>query len=139
MTDIYTCEWYNEEKTIVLVRTIDPNWTWKDATEAVQEQVTLAETVEHPVHIIFHFEERPNMPVKGAIQNIQKLMNYRAKNEDLGVFINMHRMLTSLLNTVGKVYKLRDLMETYRFVDTMEEALEEIAKYEIEKLKDKAS
>lgn len=139
MAEIYTCEWYNEEKTIVLVHTLESNWTWKDATEAVKEQVTLSETVEHPVHIVFHFEERPNMPAKGAIQNIQKLMNYRAKNEELGIFININRMLLSLLNTVGKIYKLRDFIASYRFVDTMEEALEEIAKYEIEKLKENVS
>jgi hypothetical protein len=139
MVEKYTCEWYNEEKTIVLVRSIDPNWTWEDATNAVKEQVTLSETVAHPVHAIFHFEQRPNVPVSGAIQNLQKLMNYRAKNEDLGIFVNINQMLMTLLNTVGRIYKLREFVSKYRFVSTMEEAFEEIEKYESKRRKDKVS
>lgn len=130
MAEKYTCDWYNDEKTIILVESTDADWTWQDMQEAVEEQVTLTETVEHPVHIIFHFMVRPNIPRSGAFQNLPRLMEYRAKNEDLGVFVGFNMLLGTLLKAVGKVYGLRNLVDTYRFVDTMEEALAEIANYE---------
>lgn len=136
---IYTCEWHNEEKTIVVVTSLISDWTWDDAKEAIEAQVALTETVEHPVHVVLYFKERPNIPVTGAFQHLQKLMKLQAKNEDLSIFININRTLTTLLNTIGKIYKLRDLVAQYRFVSTMEEALEEIANYEAAKNRDKAS
>lgn len=136
---IYTCEWYNEEKTILVLTALLADWTWEEATEAIETQVKLAETVEHPVHIVLYFKERPNVPVSGAFQHLQKLMQLKAKNEELSIFININNMLTTLLKTIGKIYKLRDLVADYRFVATMEEALEEIEKYESQKIKDKAS
>jgi len=139
MSEKYTCEWYNEEKTIVIVRSLDSNWTWEEATEAIEAQISLAETVEHPVHNIFYFEERPNIQVSGAIRHLEKLMNLRAKNEDLNIFVNINRMFSSLLNTVSKIYKLGNFLAKYRFVDTLEEALEEIEQYEAAKNKPKAS
>ena len=136
---IYTCEWYDDEKTIVVLTALISNWTWEEAQEAIEAQVALAETVEHPVHVVLYFKESPTVPVAGAFQHLQKLMQLKAKNEDLSVFVNINRMMTSLLSTIGKVYKLRELVAQYRFVTTLDEAIEEIKKYEAAKQQDKAS
>ena len=126
----YTCDWYNEEKTIILVRSLERSWGWDEATEAIHDQIALAESVDHPVNIIFHFEERPAMPVEGALKTLEKLMSMRAKNEALSVFVNINVIFKTLLNNAGKIYRFGDLLAMYRFVDTIEEALAEIEKYE---------
>lgn len=130
---VYTVDWYDERKTICLITSLQSNWTWDDAIAVVEEQVTLTETVEHPVHVIFHFPQQINIPRRGAFQTLPRLMENRAKNEDLGVFVGFHTLLSMLLTTAGKVYGLRNLVEKYRFVKTLDDAFAEIERYERER------
>jgi len=126
----YTVEWHSSDKKICVITVLEDNWDWEIAVEAIQKQVELCETVEHPVHVVFHFKVRSNIPRQGAFQNLPRLMKYRAPNEDLGIFVGFNAMLSMLLQTAGKIYGLRELVAKYRFVDTMQEALAEIERYE---------
>ncbi|MEL6307910.1 MAG: hypothetical protein AAFQ52_07190, partial [Chloroflexota bacterium] len=121
----------DDNKTILLV-TVDPiDWTWKDAHNIVRTQVEMMQTVAHTVHTIFAFTTSPRMPNRDEklFTHLRSLLNTRADNEGLSIFVGTNKLFSTLLNTVGKVNRLTWLIEKYHFVTTFDQACDIIAQH----------
>jgi len=133
----YTCKWFNEEKKIILFDIIAP-WNWEDAFQAIQEQLELADSVDHGVHAIYHFHNVPTIPRGSGFTNLKRLASMQHPNDRLACFVGTHGLLQAIMNILSSVYGLRDVIQTYHFVETPEEAFKIIADYEREHPEDAA-
>jgi hypothetical protein len=91
----------------------------------------LMATVNHGVHTIFWLHGIPTIPQGGsALANIRQLMSMQHPNEEMSIFIGVNRFGQALVDMVSKVYGMRDMLARYRFVASIEQALDEISDYE---------
>ncbi len=125
----YTIRWYDEEQTIILIDIVK-TWNWEDAYEGIRQQVAMTETVEHPVHGVFHFHDVPTVPRGFGLTHIARLMKMRAPNEALTIFVGTHTLLQMLINAITSVYGMADITTKYHFVATLDEAFAIIANYD---------
>lgn len=129
----YTFRWHDDAHTI-LVCDIRERWTWDEAHAMVREQLEWMGTVQHGVHTVFWLHGIPTFPTGGsALTNIRKLMSMEGTNEELSIFIGLSRFGQTMADMAGRVYGFRDLLARYRFVMSIEEALDEITRYERER------
>lgn len=128
----YNFEWYDDKKTILVV-TVDPTaWTWKDAHTVVKEQVEMMQAFSHTVHTIFAFTTSPRIPSRDEklFTHLRSLLNTRADNEGLSIFVGTNKLFSTLLKTAGKLNHLNRLIEKYHFVTTIDQARDIIAQYD---------
>jgi hypothetical protein len=124
-----TIRWDDPEQTILLCEIDDP-WTWEEFTSTVKQQIAMMETVDHRVHTIFHIKS-PRLNIHGgAISHLKRLMEMTHPNEDQHLIVGAPGLIRSLISTLHKVYGLRQLVESYRFVATLDEAYEFLKQYE---------
>lgn len=129
----FSFRWYDDDHTI-LVCDIRDRWTWDEAHAVVHEQLEWMKTVKHGVHTVFWLHGIPTFPTGGsALTNIRKLMSMEGENEELSIFIGVNRFGQTMADMAGKVYGFRDLLARYRFVSSIEEALDAVTAYEKEK------
>ena len=125
----YDVRWGNEEKTIVLGELIG-DWTWDDFYQLTKTQIALMDTVDHRVHlIIFDQNERIKMP-PGALSHLKRLINMAHPNEDRVVIVNIPAVAKALLDILRKIYGVRELVEQYIFVPSLEDAYAALDEYE---------
>jgi hypothetical protein len=125
----YRGGWYNDEKTILLFDVYE-GWTWDEAHAIVSQQVAMMAEVEHGVHTIFYLHGLSGLPRGSALPNVRKLMRIQHPNERMTVFIGVTGFGQALANVVARAYGMQSLVAKYRFVSTMQQALEEIERYE---------
>ena len=123
-------EWHNREKTIQLVTLMDCHWNWHHFADAIQQQVTMAQTVEHPLHVIFDFSVCPRFPQRGLMTRLPELMTTGAGNEELIILVRANRIFITMIQTVGKIFNLKKTLSRFHFVDSMEQAYMEIKAFE---------
>lgn len=128
---IHKFQWHDEEKTILIV-TVDPsNWRWDDAYAVIEQQVALMEALPHTVHTIFTFTTSPRMPTKdkNTFTHLRNLMNTRAKNEGLSIFVGTNKLFSTLITAAGRLNHLKWLIDKYRYVITFDQALAAVELY----------
>lgn len=124
--------WHDDAQTI-LVCDVRDSWTWEDAHQIVQAQASHLQSVSHDVHTIFWLHGIPGVPQDGTgLPNLRKLLAMRQPNSQLVIFIGINRFGETLAAMMNKVYGMRDQIAMYRFVSSIEEALDEIALYQRE-------
>lgn len=129
----WTYRWYDDDQTI-LVCDVRDTWTWEEAFAIVEAQVAHLQSVPHGVHTIFWLHGIPVIPQNGMeLPNLQKLMSQRQPNSELAIFIGINRFGEMLASMMQKVYGMRDQLAHYRFVSSIEQALDEIALYQRER------
>lgn len=125
----WSYRWYDDHQTI-LVCDVRDSWTWEEAFEIVEGQKSHLQSVAHNVHTIFWLHGIPIIPQDGmGLPNLQKLMSQRQPNSQLVIFIGINRFGEKLAGLMKKVYGMRDQLAHYRFVSSIEQALDEIAMY----------
>jgi hypothetical protein len=123
----YEIRWYNEEKTIILEQVLG-RWVWEDILAMMKEQFALMDTVEHTVHVILIAPEG-RIPVPAdALFHLQKIVSEVHPREGLKVLVGAPKLIEILFAMIGRVYKLRELLDDYAFAETLEEALATIEK-----------
>ena len=129
----WSYRWWDEARTIQVCDVRD-TWSWDEAYDIVQEQVSRLSTVDHDVHKIFWLHGSPVMPQDGTeLLDLHKLMSMRPSNSQMVVFIGINRFGETLAAMMNKVFGMHDQLALYRFVASIEEALDEIAHYEKER------
>jgi hypothetical protein len=130
---MWNYRWHDNDQTI-LVCDVHDSWTWDDAFDIVQEQARLLQSVAHEVHTIYWLHGIPVVPTDGTgLPNLHKLLSMRQPNSRLVIFVGINRFGERLASMMSKVYGMREQMSMYRFVSSIEEALDEIALYQRER------
>jgi hypothetical protein len=131
----YRISWYDAEKTI-LVCEVTERWSWDETYAVVGEMNRWCSTVQHGVYTIFHFQNKGVLLPGGktAIADIRKLIDTEHPNDELILFIGASALVNSLVNIAGQVYGMRNILNRFRFVYSMEEALIKIERHKTEKL-----
>jgi hypothetical protein len=125
----WSYRWYDNDQTI-LVCDVRDSWTWDEAFAIVEAQKSHLQSAGHDVHTIFWLHGIPIIPQDGmGLPNLQKLMSQRQPNSQLVIFIGINRFGEMLAGMMKKVYGMRDQLAHYRFVSSIEQALDEIALY----------
>jgi hypothetical protein len=136
----YTVRWYDAEHTIVICE-VHRSWTWNDAYAAVGELNRLSTSVDHGVYTIFHFLETVSTLPKGnAIPNLKSLAKTDQPNDEMTFFVSFSRLLEGLMTIAGNIYGIRAVSAKFRFVESLDVALEQIQQHKREKsARDEAS
>ncbi len=130
----YSIKWDNEEKTIILFE-IEPQWEWDKLHEMVKEQVAMMATVNHPVHTIIYTQGENIVVPTNALSNFRRLINLTHPNEDGVVIVGGPTLVQTLFSMLNKIYGVRDVIDRFMFVSTMEEAYAALEEYEKSKRK----
>lgn len=121
MMSRHQVSWYDEEKTIVVVKAA-PYWTWKEAMEVLDAVYQLQETVNHGVYVIYDLRESGLIP-HGSIANIKQLLTVKEHTNDrLVFFVSNNRLFQMMLDAAQKVYKARKVPLVYYFIKDINEA-----------------
>ena len=103
------------------------------AYAAIDELNALSTSVPHGVYTIFHFfETASQMPKGSAIPNLKNLANTDKANDQLTFFVGFSRLLEGLMSIAGNVYGIKAVKNKFRFIGTLEAALEQIEQHKRE-------
>ncbi len=115
--------WYDERKTIVLLDFVEPYIsTWTEYHTAVDEAIDLANSVDHPIGMLFNAQTTP-MPAGAPLVEMRKATERMPKNVSrvvsvvtlnrfealmLGIFQRLHRkpIPSYTVSTVTQAVKL---------------------------------
>jgi hypothetical protein len=123
--------WYNAEQTILVIEVVGQAESWDELLKLVQTQQLWLDGIDHKAHSVFDARHAsPRVPRGNALMNIKRLMDYSHRNEDLTVLLGKHVILRPLIEIVDRAYRMANFTSSYRYVDTMEQALEAIQRYE---------
>jgi len=119
----YRIYWHDEARTICLLHTLVPRWTWEEAFDAIIALDTAVRSVEHGVYVLYLFEPRANVLPSGGsmISNLRRLLKIYAPNTLMVIFIQPDAALRVFANIVAKSFQL--LSHEYCYLDSLEEAL----------------
>lgn len=120
--------WLDAEKTLLLADVVGP-WTWEQAFAITAEHNAVIRTLTHDVYIIILFHPGARMIPQGMeLANLRDLLRQDHPNERLVVIAGGHTSLKKLMDMVSRIYRLANVFMKYRFVYTLDEALEEVAR-----------
>lgn len=125
--------YYDQTQHIICVK-VTGQWTWEDAHHAISQVNEVIKTnPDRDFYTIYQFMERVSIVPKGsAFANLRSLAVVDLDNEQLLLFVGISALLKKFLDIVGRVYGLRQVLEKYRFVNTMDEALAMIRAHQSE-------
>ena len=116
------CNWHDEAKTIIVARP-HPNSTWDDAYTGADEISLLIKSVPHNVYVIMDLTLSSTLPQGVAFPNLQRLINKRLPNQQLTIFVGIGFLMQKFMDMARSMFGLTNIFNTYRFVNTMDEAL----------------
>jgi hypothetical protein len=123
--------WYNAEQTILVIEATGQAESWDELIKLVQTQQEWFDKIDHKAHSIIDMRNAsPRVPRGNALLNMKKLMDYSHRNEDLTVLLGKHVILRPLIEIVDRAYRMANYTSRYRYVDTMQQALEAVERYE---------
>jgi hypothetical protein len=119
--------WYDEERTII-VGEVEKGWGWSDAQKGLQQ---LNETVgiqsqNNPVYVIISVaKDALSLPTDGStLKNIRHLLRDDPSHETMTIYVAQANKLGNLINLTSRVYRIAHNKEKYRYVATLELALD---------------
>ena len=95
--------WINEDKTAILM-TFDGKWTWDDAYDIMSTVQTMAETVDHTVHLISDLRKSGPLPTGMSITHTRNVMRLQPPNAGLVIIITHTAFFRTLAETFNKVF-----------------------------------
>jgi hypothetical protein len=123
--------WHNAEQTILLIQVGGQAQSWDELAEIIVTQQQWLDSITHLAHTVFDLRRvSSRVPRGNALLSVKKLMDYSHPNEDLTVLLSKHVILRPLIEIVDRAYRMSHLTSRYRYVDTMEQALAAIERYE---------
>ncbi len=125
--DSYKIGWIDPEQTIILIQ-ITGTWSWKQAHMVVEQINHLIASTKHDVYPIFEFSPRANnIPPGSVFSQVRKMMGENHDNEPLNIFVGINPLLRKMIDIVSRAYNLCGVHTKYRFVNTLDDALDLIA------------
>ncbi len=123
--------WYNAEQTIMLIEVSGQAMSWDELINVIEMQHVWLNDITHKAHSIFDLRQvRSRVPRGNALLSGKRLMDYSHPNEDLTVLLSKHVILRPLIEIVDRTYRMRQYTSRCRYVDTMEQALDAIQRYD---------
>ena len=93
-------QWDNPEQTAVMIVYTRP-WTWKEFDAAIAQMLTLFNSVNHQVHVIFDIRNG-GFPPPDAMTRFKKVTEIQHPNGGLLVFI-APTILVQFVNSIAKI------------------------------------
>jgi len=123
-TKNYLIHWQDTEHTI-LVLDVRGEWDWEQAFAALAHfNQTLYDTP-YPTYSLLKFREGTNIVPSGlTLPNVRDLMAMHPPLEQLVILVNAGTFIQSMIQTASRTYGLRAIFGRYRFVNTLDEALQ---------------
>ncbi|MDW8298476.1 MAG: hypothetical protein RML95_03975 [Anaerolineae bacterium] len=122
--------WYDPEQTILVLQVLD-RWTWADAVLSIAGVLdpTITAKAPQPVYTIITHDRYARFLPKGGnpLAALRRILQTDSPNEALVVFVRQADVIRSFLGAVIRVYKFTNADAKYRFVESFEQALAEIA------------
>ena len=118
-----TIEWNDTEKTILILEVRADNWDWDDSFALMRDFKAKAESVEHSIYTVIIFHDTPPTPDSAVFRNVRQITKLRPKNEVLTVFVGTNSLFRTIFNTVNKIYLLKNIFDSFRFVATKDQAI----------------
>lgn len=118
----YVCDWLDKQKTILLVKVLS-EWTWDDAYSALTDHLNLLESVTHDVYSIYDMSAAPKHPTGLTIPHLKYAMSTQRPNQKLTFFVGLSFELQMLFRVTQQAFQLGAIFRTYRFANTLDEAL----------------
>ena len=114
-----TVQWDNVEQTAVIIVYTRP-WTWKDFDSAVEQMLSLFNSVHHQVDVIFDIRSA-GFPPPDAITHFKKVAEIKHPNDGLLVYIAPN-VLVQFINGIVRILTVTfagsNMFETPKFVFT---------------------
>jgi hypothetical protein len=98
-----TVAWDDSEHSIVLIAFQRP-WTWKDFDQAVEQMLSLFNSVHHQVDILFDIRDA-GFPPADAITHFKKVAEIDHPNGGLLIFI-APKILVQFINSIVRIMAL---------------------------------
>jgi hypothetical protein len=125
----FVLRWHDSAHTIIVLEVLD-HWTWENAYETISQMSQIVRSTPHQVYSVFWFKhEMPRLPAGLVLRKLHGLVLMGNKNEPLVLFVTSNGVLQTFLQITGRIYKLRDFLNKYRFMPTFEQALSVIEKH----------
>jgi hypothetical protein len=118
----FTCEWYDEAKTILLIRAL-ALWDWNDIYNALVDQMVHVESVSHGVYTIYELTLSPTLPQGVALTKLKRVASERRPNQRLTLYVGMGALQQQMMDVTKSAFNLKDLFQNFYFVSTIDEAL----------------
>ncbi|MDW8298475.1 MAG: hypothetical protein RML95_03970 [Anaerolineae bacterium] len=122
--------WYDPEQTILVLQVLD-RWTWEDAVYSIVRVLNpiIVAKAPQPVYTIITHDRYARFLPKGgnALAALRQILQTDPPNEVLAVFVRQSDVIRSFLGVIIRVYKFANKDAKYRFVESFEQALAEVA------------
>ena len=118
-----TIDWEDSEKTILVLEVQADTWDWDDTFAIMRDFKAKAESVEHSIYTVIIFHDTPPTPDSAVFRNIRQIMKLRPENELVTIFVGTNSLFRTIFNTVNKIYLLKNIFDTFRFVATKDRAI----------------
>jgi hypothetical protein len=118
----YTCEWYDDAKTILLIRAL-MHLDWDDIYNALVDQMAHVESVSHGVYTIYELTLSPTLPKGVALTKLKRVSSERRPNQRLTLYVGMGELQRQMMEVTKSAFNLKDLFQNFYFVQTIDEAL----------------
>lgn len=113
-----TTGWDNADKSIIRY-TFHDDWTWQQLYIALNESRVLQDSVFHRVDIVLDMTKTTHVPDDSA-EAFRQIAYTRHPNTGIRIFVGADEAIHDNFDAFARVY--RKVAETYRFVDTFDEA-----------------
>ncbi len=130
--EAFSISWYDSTHKIVLAH-IHKRWNWTDADRLFSKMDEIFLGFTHDAYSIYAFDPGANIFPEGksALQNMRKHLAIDPENLRLVVVVNSGMIVETILQVVFNAYRMLDTSSKFRFVRTLNQALQEIEQYEI--------
>lgn len=132
-SDLYKISWYDPEHTIVLAHVLK-RWDWEEASKVMSLVDAQFLTLERDGFAVYLFERGANILPEGksTLLKMREHLLSDPEKQRLVIIVNAGSLVETILNMAFSAYKLANTKSKYRFVRTMEDALNEIKQYKFE-------
>ena len=116
-----TVHWYDESQRAILYH-VSGQWSWEDVSAAIDQAMTLLNSVNHKVHLLVDVRESDAVPLlnPAGLHRAAHAPTMDHPNTDLVILIGPGPLVAILYEIFQRVY--RRIARRYQIVASMEEA-----------------
>jgi hypothetical protein len=119
--------WHDDERTILFVDAHSP-WQWDEAIGILTGLNELVAAQTKPIYAIYHFHKGASALPRGlGLPELKSAFKQSSDNEALNVLVNSGTLIQGTLRAISRTPGLSATFAKYRFVHSVEDALNEIA------------
>ena len=117
--------WANENKTAFLT-TLDGKWTWDEIHAVMTTIQTMAQTVDHTVHLIADIRQSGPIPAGVPITQARNVLQLRPPNAGLVIVVTKTTFFQTLVEAFNKMFSggtrsrlhiVADLDEAFQLIE----------------------